>query len=67
MLPDLNSNEECDAVKCTYCGGKDLYLKRTWPIEVYGCHDCEKKIRYMREQGLREEQIKKIMTKKGRE
>jgi transposase-like protein len=51
--------------KCPYCKGKNLYLKRTWPEEKYGCKDCEKKIRYLREQGLSESQIKKLFLMKG--
>lgn len=30
--------------KCPYCKGRNLYLKRTSPAEVYGCRDCEKKV-----------------------
>lgn len=45
-------------MKCPYCKGKNLYIKRTWPTEVYGCKDCEAKIKYLRECGLSENQIK---------
>ena len=50
---------------CPYCKGKNLYLKRTWPQEKYGCRDCEKKIKYLREQGLSDIQIKKLFMLKG--
>jgi hypothetical protein len=48
-------------MKCPYCKGKNLYLKRTWPMEVYGCRDCEKKTAYMRECGMTDRQIKKVL------
>ena len=47
--------------KCPYCKGKNLYLKRTSPMEVYGCRDCEKKVKYMQEQGLSKQQMDKII------
>lgn len=47
--------------KCPYCKGKNLYLKRTSPVNVYGCRDCEKKVRYLKELGLTKEQIKKVI------
>lgn len=50
--------------KCPYCKGKNLYLKRTSPMEVYGCRDCEKKAKYLEEQGLTRKQIEKVI--KGR-
>lgn len=48
-------------MKCPYCKGKNLYLKRTWPTEKYGCRDCEKKIKFLREKGLSEKEIKKLI------
>jgi len=48
--------------KCPYCKGKNLYLKRTSPIEKYGCRDCEKKIKIMRESGMSESSIRKVMS-----
>lgn len=48
--------------KCPYCKGKNLYLKRTNPVDVYGCKDCEKKTKYLEEQGLSKEQIKKLFN-----
>lgn len=51
--------------KCPHCRGKNLYLKRTWPTEVYGCRDCEAKIKYLRECGMTDEQIKKLYRKGG--
>lgn len=50
-------------MKCPYCKGKNLYLKRTWPTEIYGCKDCEKKVKYLYEQGLSKEQIKTLFKK----
>lgn len=47
--------------KCPYCKGKNLYLKRTSPMEVYGCKDCEKKAKYLEEQGLTRKQIEKVI------
>lgn len=47
--------------KCPYCKGKNLYLKRTFPIDVYGCRDCEKKAEFLKEKGLSESEIKKIL------
>ena len=46
--------------KCLYCGGKNIYLKRTSPIYVYGCKACEKKVKYLKEQGMEKSQIKKL-------
>lgn len=48
--------------KCPYCKGQNLYLKRTSPREKYGCRDCERKIKTMRENGMSESDIKKIIT-----
>jgi len=47
--------------KCPYCKGKNLYLKRTSPIEVLGCKDCERKTKYLEEQGLSRKQIEKVI------
>lgn len=47
-------------MKCPYCKGKNLYLKRTSPMEAYGCRDCENKVKYLEEQGLSKVQIKKL-------
>ena len=49
-------------MKCPYCKGKNLYLKRTWPTEKYGYRDCEKKIKFLKDKGLSEGEIKKIFT-----
>ena len=46
--------------KCPYCKGKNLYLKRTSPFGIYGCKDCEKKVKYLKEQGMSIEKIKKF-------
>ena len=51
-------------MKCPYCKGKNLYLKRTWPTEQYGCLDCEAKVKYLRECGLNDKQIERAI--KGR-
>lgn len=48
-------------MKCPYCKGKNLYLKRTFPMEKYGCKDCEKKIEIMRKNGTGEDDIRKII------
>ncbi len=48
-------------MRCSYCGGKNLYIKRTSPMVVYGCRDCEKKVKYLRECGLNNKQIKKVI------
>lgn len=48
-------------MKCPYCKGKNIYLKRTSPVEKYGCRDCEKKIKYLRECGLNDKQIEKVI------
>ena len=47
-------------MKCPYCKGKNLYLKRTSPMEVYGCRDCEKEKQYLKECGLSDDQIKTL-------
>ena len=49
-------------MKCPYCKGKNLYLKQTFPVVKYGCMDCEKVIKYLRECGLTNRQIEKIIT-----
>lgn len=49
--------------KCPCCKGKNLYLKRTWPNDVYGCKDCESKIAYMKKCGMTEKQIKKLFER----
>lgn len=51
-------------MKCPYCKGKNLYLKRTSPVEQYGCGDCEKKIKLLRDDGVSEATIRK-MFKRG--
>ena len=48
-------------MRCPYCKGRKLYLKRTFPVERYGCRDCEKKIKYLRKCGLNNEQIKRLV------
>ena len=46
---------------CPYCKrSKYLYLKRTFPIEQYGCRACEKEIKLLKQQGLSIEIIKQI-------
>lgn len=47
--------------KCPYCKGKNLYLKRTSPMEKYGCKDCENKAKYLEERGLSRKQIIKLL------
>lgn len=48
-------------MKCPYCKSKNIYLKRTFPTEKYGCIDCEKKIEYLRECGFNDKQIEKVI------
>lgn len=50
-------------IKCPYCKGKNLYIKRTSPIEQYGCRDCEAKVKILRKHGLSNKEILKILTK----
>ena len=47
--------------KCPYCKGKNLYLKRTSLFEKYGCRDCERKIKIMRENGMSDRDIRKVI------
>lgn len=51
-------------MKCPYCKGKDLYLRRTWPNDVYGCRDCDKEVEYLKGCGMTEEQIKTLFERK---
>lgn len=48
--------------KCPYCKGKSLYLKRTSPVEKYGCCDCDKRIEIMRDSGMSDREIRKVIT-----
>ncbi len=48
--------------KCPYCKGKNLYLKRTSPIEKLGCRDCDKRIEVMRDSGMSDSDIKRVIT-----
>ena len=48
-------------MKCPYCKGKNLYLKATFPVEKYGCRDCEKKVKYLQKCGLNDKQIEKVI------
>lgn len=38
-----------------------LYLKRTSPVEKYGCRDCEKKSEYLKNFHLTDKQIEKVL------
>jgi len=49
--------------KCPYCDGKNLYIRRTSPIEVLGCRDCDKKVKMLKAKGLSEKDIKRFITK----
>lgn len=51
-------------MKCPYCKGKNLYLKRTFPIEKYGCRDCEKRVKLLCEHGLSDKEIKRIIERR---
>ena len=53
-------------MKCSYCKGKNLYLKRTSPMVNYGCRDCEKEIKFMRENGMSEQRIKQLFEARKR-
>jgi len=46
---------------CPYCKGSNLYLKRTSPMEVLGCRDCEKKTKLLEKKGLSRREIEKII------
>lgn len=49
---------------CPICNKKDeLYLKRTSPIQVLGCHRCEKKVKELKKNSnLTDAQIIKILS-----
>lgn len=47
-------------MKCPYCKGKNLYLKRTWPIRGYGCRDCERKVKSLRDAGVDEKVVREF-------
>jgi hypothetical protein len=47
--------------KCPYCGSKELYTKRTFPVEKYGCRCCDKKVKIMQESGMERKQIMKVI------
>jgi len=49
-------------MKCPYCKGKNLYLKRTFPWDQYGCRDCEKKVELLRSEGVSEKTIRKMFS-----
>ena len=51
-------------MKCPYCRGKNLYIKRTSPVVKYGCRDFENKVKYMRQCVMNDKQIEKVI--KGR-
>lgn len=53
-------------MKCPRCKGKNLYLKRTFPTERYGCKDCEKEIQYFRKHRLNNKQIEEAIKRKER-
>ena len=48
-------------MRCPKCGGENIYLKRTFPVEKYGCKDYEKKVKYLCEGGLNNKQIEKVI------
>ncbi|MEK4907385.1 hypothetical protein [Niallia sp. FSL M8-0099] len=47
--------------KCPYCRGKNLYLKQTSLVVKYGCRDCDKKVKLMRENGMSDKDIMKVI------
>lgn len=48
-------------MKCPYCGGTNLYLQRTSPIQVIGCKDCQEKARLLKNKGLSRKEIEKFI------
>lgn len=48
-------------MKCPYCKGYKLYLRRTWPNEKYGCIDCDQKVEIMKEAGMSKNSILKVL------
>ena len=52
----LNKNTFRKPKRCS-----DFKKKRTSPVEKYGCRDCENKVKYLRECGLNDKQIEKVI------
>lgn len=48
--------------KCPYCKGVNLYLRRSWPVEKYGCKDCERRVKIMQDAGMSKEEIKQVIA-----
>ena len=48
-------------MKCPLCKCDTLYIKRTFPLEKVGCKNCEAKVKYLRECGLTDKQIEKVI------
>ncbi len=49
---------------CPYCNCKNIYLKRTSPMEQYGCRDCEEEIKLLREHDIDETTIRKVFARR---
>ncbi len=50
--------------KCPHCRSKELYLKRTSPMDVWGCRNCERKIKILRERGFTDKEIKALICRR---
>lgn len=48
--------------KCPYCKGTNLYIRRTSPMLVLGCKDCDRKVKLLKSKGLSDTEIKEIIT-----
>lgn len=49
--------------RCPGCNMKDqLYIRRTSPALQLGCRRCEKRVKELREKGLTDTEIKKILN-----
>jgi len=47
---------------CPYCNKKDkLYVRRTSPMVVMGCHRCEKTAKFLKDKGLSKNEILKVL------
>ena len=49
--------------KCPYCRGKNLYIRRTSPMLVLGCKDCEAKAKLMEKSGMQKSDILKVLRR----
>ena len=49
--------------KCPYCKGKNLYPRRTSPMLVMGCRDCDKRVDIMQKNGMSKRDILKVLSR----